>query len=168
MVVVWGVGGGKGWSSGDSICFPPKWINFKSWMRTKYYVSWVLLTVLVLAPCCFFPDTLPTLNLIHNRRHRTMLLSATTKLSLLNTFFCSFLFPWSVNVTLDPQTCLFSKWREFRIILFLKKIVSIKCRVFIKTQHLLECYKFELRMKLEYANTIKNILQYLMIPFLIC
>ena len=114
-------GGGKGWSSGDSICFPPKWINFKSWMRTKYYVSWVLLTVLVLAPCCFFPDTLPTLNLIHNRRHRTMLLSATIKLSLLNTFFCSFLFPWSVNVTLDPQTCLFSKWREFRIILFKKK-----------------------------------------------
>ena len=127
MVVVWGVGvgGGGRWSSGDSICFPPKWINFKSWMRTKYYVSWVLLTVLVLAPWCFFQihfqPALPTLNLIHNRRHRTMLLSATTKLLLLNTFFCSFLFPWSVNVTLDPQTCLFSKWREFRIILFKKK-----------------------------------------------
>lgn len=115
-----------------------------------------------------FQPVLSTFNLIRNRRHRTMLLTATTKLLPLNTFFCSFLFPWSVNVTLDPQTCLFSKWREFRIILFLKKIVSIKCRVFIKTQHLLECYKFELQMKLEYANTIKNILQYLTIPFLIC
>ena len=65
-----------------------------------------------------FQPALPTFNLIHNRRRRTMLLSATTKLLLLNTFFCSFLFPWSVNVTLDPQTRLFSKWREIMIILF--------------------------------------------------
>ena len=86
-----------------------------------------------------FQPVLPTFNLIHNRRHRTTLLGATTKLLLLNTFFCSFLFPWSVYVTLDPQTRLFSKWREIMIILFLNQTASIKCRVFIKTQHLLEC-----------------------------
>ena len=114
-----GSGGGQGWSSSESNCFPPKWPDFKSWMRTNYYVSWVLLMVLVLAPWCFFQihfqSALPPSNLIHNRRHRTMLLSATTKLLLLNTFFCSFLFPWSVYVTLDPQTRLFSTWREIMI-----------------------------------------------------
>ena len=77
-----------------------------------------------------FQPVLPTFNLIHNRRHRTILLSATTKLLLLNTFFCSFLFPWPVYVTLDPQTCLFSKWREFRIILFLKKNSKYKMQGF--------------------------------------
>ena len=149
MVVMGGGGGGGGGKGGAAVRASASHQSGPTLnpgcTLNKIIIMWVEFWwwFLSLLPDAFFKihfqPVLPTFNLIHNRRHRTMLLTATTKLLLLNTFFCSFLFPWSVYVTLDPQTRLFSKWREIMIILFLNKIVSIKCRAFIKTQHLLEC-----------------------------